>query len=108
MLLESSVQYRGSILLPRLPTRDPCRPGDEFKKKRLTSKLVLFLFLFSWFQYCEKKRLTSLMSPTSKFLLSVMVPLVSAGPNGPDGPALTDVHGEVMVPVPTTPSVKLK
>lgn len=33
---------------------------------------------------------------------------MSAGPNGPGGPALTGVHGDVMVPAPTIPSVSTK
>lgn len=44
--------------------------------------------------HVEVKILTSLMSPTSRFLVSDPDPLVSAG-----GPALTGVHGEEMVPV---------
>lgn len=46
------------------------------------------------------RQLTSLMSPTSRCLES---PLRSAGPKGP---ALTGVHGDVMVPAPTTPSAR--
>lgn len=51
--------------------------------------------------------LTSLISPTSKFLLSTMLPFVSADPSGPGGPAFTGAHGDGMVPGPTAIS-KLK
>lgn len=50
--------------------------------------------------------LTSLISPTSRFLLSTILPFESAGPRAPGGPALTGVHGEVIVPGPTIPSAK--
>ena len=61
----------------------------------------------------EKKKeriliLTSLISPTSKFLLSTILPFESAGPSELGWPALTGVHGEVIVPGPTIPSVKEK
>lgn len=52
--------------------------------------------------------LTSLISPTSKFLLSTILPFVSAGPSAPGGPAPIGGHGDVMVPGPTIPSEKRK
>lgn len=51
--------------------------------------------------------LTSLISPTSKFFVSTILPLESVGPRGPDGPALTGVHGDVIAPGPTIPSVNI-
>lgn len=54
----------------------------------------------------DKSFSSSLISPTSKCLLSAPVPFVSADPNWPAGPALTGVHGDVMVLAPTTLSIK--
>lgn len=68
--------------------------------------LYIFTLKFVWavikLNLKNKKMLTSLISPTSKCL---SLPFVSAGPNWPVGPALTGVHGDVMVPAPTTLSV---
>lgn len=89
--LGSSAQCLDSKLLPHPQRTDLSRPV-----KINVNKLPLFAILLN------NDSLTSLMSPTSRCFES---PLRSAGPKGP---ALTGVHGDVIVPAPTTPSAKIE